>query len=384
MDSKFAHGEGTFDFIGVGGALQSRHYDGGITQDDLVGRKAVESPSVMEKTIDYHTLIVGAFDDEDPNHEADELVVGNRWSFVDLNSWIRENEPWFNITSHGALGGCCSRHPDGRPIFPEEFSVEKLMQIKRRQGNYRFSCQYLNTPVAPEDADFKGEWIKRFKLEKDKSGRWIIKHHVYEGVVRRDVYVNELKLAMAVDPNHSGNASMGRCRHAIVVVASDGEDYYLIDQWALASSYYTFFEMVFEKAAKWKIRKVGFETVAAQKYAAYHIETMNKQKSWPVRIWPLKGEVDLEDGTLSKNKEWRIRNVISPIAERGNLWLMEGTEQFYGEFVSFPHGKTKDLLDAFAYTPQMLRKATKPGVDAIMKRNNQLAASQVNRPYSIH
>src|SRR5215475_5748189 len=34
------HGEGTYDFIGVGGALQSRHYDG-IIQDDLVGKEAI-------------------------------------------------------------------------------------------------------------------------------------------------------------------------------------------------------------------------------------------------------------------------------------------------------------------------------------------------------
>ena len=32
-----ANGEGTFDFIGVGAALQSRHYDLAI-QDDLVGK----------------------------------------------------------------------------------------------------------------------------------------------------------------------------------------------------------------------------------------------------------------------------------------------------------------------------------------------------------
>jgi len=37
------HGEGTYDFLGVGGALQSRHYNGILIQDDLIGRKAIES-----------------------------------------------------------------------------------------------------------------------------------------------------------------------------------------------------------------------------------------------------------------------------------------------------------------------------------------------------
>jgi len=40
-------GEGTFDFIGVGGALQSTHYDLAI-QDDLVGREASKSETIMK------------------------------------------------------------------------------------------------------------------------------------------------------------------------------------------------------------------------------------------------------------------------------------------------------------------------------------------------
>jgi hypothetical protein len=67
-----AHGEGNFDFIGVGGALQSRHYDT-IIQDDIVGRKAIDSTVVMEDTIEYHKLLIGAFDTADASHDNSEL-----------------------------------------------------------------------------------------------------------------------------------------------------------------------------------------------------------------------------------------------------------------------------------------------------------------------
>ncbi|KKK52564.1 hypothetical protein LCGC14_3103640, partial [marine sediment metagenome] len=129
------HGEGTFDFLGAGGALQSRHYMG-VTQDDLVGRKAIESQTVMEKVIDYHKLLVGAFETEDKDHEEDELIVGNRWSYHDLNSYLQENETWFRFHNHSALGGCCKFHPPDTPIFPSEFSFNKLMKIKKRLGSY--------------------------------------------------------------------------------------------------------------------------------------------------------------------------------------------------------------------------------------------------------
>lgn len=140
-----AHGEGTFDCIGVGGALQSRHYDRMI-EDDLVGREALKSEIVMNDTIEYHKLLEGAFDGPDRT----ELVVGNRWSPWDLNGWIRENEPEFLVESHSALGGCCDLHPPGRPIFPEEFTIERLERIRRRQGPYLF-CLPDEAPILMSD-----------------------------------------------------------------------------------------------------------------------------------------------------------------------------------------------------------------------------------------
>jgi hypothetical protein len=212
----------------------------------------------METSIEYHKLLVGAFDSQDAYHENNELVIGNRWSFHDLNSYIRENETWFNFHSHSALGGCCSLHPADTPIFPEEFSVEKLLRFKARLGSYHFSCQFLNNPCSPEDADFKPEWLKYFETYRDIDGRLTIKHEVDNGLVRKDLKVGHLSIAMAVDPNHSGNAAAGRCRHAIVVVgkvdSSTGDDlgskFYLLDTWAAHATYDAFFDQVYTKSIR--------------------------------------------------------------------------------------------------------------------------------------
>ena len=60
LDGEY-HGEGTYDFIGVKGALQSRHYNRQII-DDPVGEKAINSELVMEGTIDWVRKLPGAFD----------------------------------------------------------------------------------------------------------------------------------------------------------------------------------------------------------------------------------------------------------------------------------------------------------------------------------
>ena len=381
------HGEGTYDFLGVGGALQSRHYDGAIIQDDLVGRKAIESISVMEKTIDYHRLIVGAFENPDEDtHENDEFVVGNRWSYNDMNSYVLEHEPWFHFVNHSALGGCCVEHAPDTPIFPEEFSLEKLDRWRRRLGTYHFSCQFLNNPAAPENADFKEEWLNFFEViepTQENSYKTTIRHEVRNGLVRKDFERSHLRIGMAVDPNHSGNQGLGRCRHAIVVVGlSAANDYYLLDAWAKAASYDEFYNQIFKLAAKWGLTKIGLETIAAQRYIGHHIQAMTRLKGQRLGIVELKGEVEGPDGEMTRKKEWRIRNTIAPIVESGRLFIQKRFMDFIGEYTTFPRGKFVDLLDAFAYIPQLIKAPTSYEANMRMLAANKQGARRVSSPYA--
>lgn len=375
-----AHGEGTFDFLGVGGALQSRHYHKAI-QDDLIGRKALESATEMEKTINYHQLLIGAFETEDRLHDNSELVVGNRWSFHDLNSHIREEEPWFRLVNHSALGGCCPVHPPDKAIFPEEFSEEKLLRWKRRLGSYMFSCQFLNNPVAPEDADFKESWLSYYSYRTDATGDTYIVHEVKNGLVRKDLKINHLSLAMTVDPNHAGNAASGRCRHAITVVGLSQDNlYYLLDSWAMHASYDTFIAKVYEIAKKWRLQKFGVEAIAGQQYLAYHLRYRNQIEGNTVRIVDLKGEVDAPDGTPTRRKEWRIRS-LSPIFEQERFFIQRRHQSFLEEYTTFPKGKYVDLLDALAYIPQMMKSPMSYTQHIAMLKTNRMRMRQVNAGY---
>lgn len=378
------HGEGTFDFLGVQGALQSRHYDGLLIEDDLVGMKAIQSPSIMETTINYHKLVAGAFENEDNAFENDELVIGNRWGYVDLNSHIREHEPWFRVTNHSALGGCCEDHPSDTPIFPEEFSIEKLLRLKERFGNYIFSCQYLNNPCAPEDADFKDSDVRFYEFLVDKdSGEKLIHHEVEEGIIKKDLNTKFLNVCLTTDPNHSGNSGSGRCRHAITVVglSADG-DYYLLDCWAQASNYDTYINKIYELADKWHLTKIGVESIAAQKYLIYHINYRNKLENRYMKIVELKGEVDLGDGVLAKKKEFRIRGILSPLLESRHFYAKRAHQDFLGELTSFPRGKFVDILDSLAYAPQLLKLPQTFMQDLKWRAANSKFARNWRQPYS--
>jgi phage terminase large subunit-like protein len=383
-----SHGEGTFDFLGVGGALQSRHYNGLLVQDDLIGRKAIESISIMEKSIEYHQLLVGAFENpESSTHENDEFIVGNRWSYTDLNSHIREHEPWFKIVFHGAMGGCCPDHPADTPIFPEEFSTEKLDRWRKRLGTYHFSCQFLNNPAAPENADFKEEWLNHFSIEdpSEHNGfKTMIRHEVKDGQVLKDFPREHLRVGMTVDPNHSGNQGMGRCRHSINVVGESADgNYYHLDCWAKAAGYDEFYNEILERMAKWKLTKVGLETIAAQKYIGHYLTKLAQFRGQRVQIVELKGEVEGPDGELTRKKEWRIRNVLSPIFESGRFYTQRKFQDFLGEYTTFPKGRFVDILDGLAYMPQLIKTPQRYEHYVQSLLANQRGAQKINQPYSV-
>jgi terminase large subunit-like protein len=356
--SKFRpHGEGTFDFIGVGGALQSRHYDRMI-EDDLVGKDALRSEIVMNDTIEYHKLLEGAFDG--PDHT--ELVVGNRWSPWDLNGWIRENEPEFVVESHSALGGCCPRHDPGTPILPEEFTIARLEKIRRRQGPYLFSHQYLNQAVIPDEIVFKPEWLRFYKPKADAfmrkvvkdgviteipSNRMLLEHEVVKGETHKDVLVNNLVRSMVVDPNHAG--SEGRARHCILITGLDPDTdrIYLLDLWAQSMPYDDLMANVYRLAERWQMTEFHLETVAAQKYLKYHIEYRNKVEKRNLRCRELKTD-------RGKNAKWTRIDALSPLFEQGKIYVRRDQSAFLDEYYRYTHSMkhTVDILDCLGYAPQ--------------------------------
>jgi hypothetical protein len=373
-------GEGTFDFVGVGAALQSRHYDGGIIQDDLVGKKALESEIEMENTISYHQLLVGAMDSVKGygDMDLDEIVVANRWAYYDLSSWIRANEPYFNSRTHSALGGCCKEHPQGVPIFPTEFSVEKLERFRKRLGTYFFSCQFLNEPTNPVDIKFDTKNLRYFKFNADvsvaesiidengrdtgkKRYKTMIEHQTKDGQVIADYNPAKLRRYMIIDPNHSGNE--GRCRSAITITGINEKPkrIYLLDCWAEACSPEVFIQTIFNMALAWKCTDVYLETIAAQKYLLFHLNSLLKQKRIENEFFKRLRFVELKTPKTKNAKAIRIES-LGPYFERGEFWIPEaGASEFLEEYSSYPAGRLRDILDTLGYGPQVWSKGTNLG-----------------------
>ena len=340
-------GEGTYDFLGVGGAVQSRHYDR-IIQDDIFGRDAKNSELVAADTIEYHRLLSGVFDmGVDETELGDEIVVGNRWSYYDLNGWIRENNKGhWQIESHDAEGGCCLSHPKDTPIF---FNRELLDEIKARLSIEDYSHQYRNLAVLPGECPFRPEWLRYYELyEGIRHGlsAAFIKHLVYDGHARGDIPVSILTRKMICDPNHS--ESSGRAHHALVVVGFDSEsgNEYLLDQWAKSSSYDELVATIYKFADRWRLDTVYLEKIAAQQLLRYPLEYHGKRTGKSLHI----EYIIAPRGANAKDE--RIR-ALEPVFRNFKFWSRKDQTQFDNEYRTYPSSRTIDILDVLGYANSM-------------------------------
>lgn len=394
-----AQGEGTFDFIGVGGALQSTHYDRMIL-DDLVGKKALNSETVMNDTIEWFKLIVGAMDSSETNADIDndEIVVGNRWSIADLNAWIKANLKYYRFTTHSATGGCCDLHPKGIPIFPEEFTVGKLLRWKLRLGNRLYSCQFENDPVSEGSLRWRSEYLNYFHYERVsnitivKNGvtqfadnRIKIVHEVKDGKVPCDIHPRDLVIRMIIDPNHSGNE--GRCRHAITITGTlyqkvrmeDGRvEYrkrvYLLETWADTCGYTELDNKICELVIKWRLKEMWLEVVAAQKYLKHHLDLLFVSKGIKCRINPLK------ENKTENAKFTRIES-LDTIFESSQFYCRRSDLLFHSEYDKYATSNANksliDILDTLGYYNEVCDDNTpsRSEVDEFLKNAN------ANNPY---
>jgi hypothetical protein len=356
-------GEGTFDFIGVGGAVQSRHYKR-IIQDDLFGRDAKNSELIANDTYEYHRLLSGVFDTEiSAKQLGDEVVVGNRWKYYDLNGSIRENDKDHKWTyeTHSAEGGCCDEHPPGIPIY---FTSELLAEVKARNTWEDYAHQYLNLAVLPGEQPFQISWLRYYELYESKDRKAMIRHEVADGKAIGDINVNFLTRRMIVDVNHS--EEQGRANHAIVVMGYDsGTDrQYLLDTWAKSTSYDELVANIYKLAKRWRITRFFLEKIAAQQLLRYPIEYRG-------RIENYKLTVDEMPASRARNaKDDRIRS-LEPLFRASVLDTMPTKEgeknkskarffcrrdqtQFIEEFRTYPSSRTVDILDCMGYAQLIL------------------------------
>lgn len=125
----------------------SKHFNR-LVYDDVVTRDTVSSPDMIHKTMEALELSysLGAIGGK-------RRFIGTRYHF---------NDPYATLIARGTViprikPATSDGSMNGEPVF---LTAEALMEKRRDMGEYTFSCQMLQNPVADETQGFKREWLR--------------------------------------------------------------------------------------------------------------------------------------------------------------------------------------------------------------------------------
>jgi predicted phage terminase large subunit-like protein len=324
--------EGSIEVTGVDQAVVSAHY-AKLTLDDIVNNLNVGTAALRAKLkarfSEYLSLL---------NPPGRVRIVGTRWHYYDLYGWLlerlqKEDEVDFDfkIFKSAAL-------VDGMPIFPERFTHDYLNKLRGSQGQYIFSCQYLNDPQPNEDKTFDYRQVSIVKTPKVPNGTHLFKF-------------------TTCDPSVSQTKRSDPTVISTVAVNCDGE--FFITR--IRRGWWNPDEIIENLLQVVKLdspQRCGIETTAFQRVLKYYLDKESKRRKIFFRVEEIKR-------STAVHKEDRIK-AIQPYLNAGLINIVddvdnpsEETLEFMEELDTFPFGKFDDILDTIADCIQIHRTPSK-------------------------
>ncbi|RKY14274.1 MAG: hypothetical protein DRP82_04310 [Planctomycetota bacterium] len=206
---------------------------------------------------------------------------------------------------------------DGSPLWADFYDAKTLQRIRSDMGPILFAMQYQNDTSLAEGNYFRREWI-RFWSELPDGLRF------YAGV----------DLAAGPSSRHD--------KFAVVVVGTDGQNFYVADAVCGRFTLERQVEAVIGVWRRWGVVSVGIESVAYQRVFADFLG----RRGLPVKRL-----------SQTQNRRWRMARLASHI-EAGRLIFCAAHTELIEQVLLWPLCKHDDLLDALEMA---LRVAHRPG-----------------------
>lgn len=213
---------------------------------------------------------------------------------------------------------------DGTPLWGRRYSLEVLEEIKKAMPLALFSREYLLERITEELARFKREWIRYYEQLPE----------------------NNYSYFTAVDPAISQSKDSDYT--AIVTVAVDYQNnWYVVDVIREKLDPLLIIEKLFLVDYHFKPKKIGIEVVAFQKSLISYMNKLMKERNRWLPIEELKTDTRI-------GKEMRILG-LQPRFQSGGIFIKKEMKELLDEYLTFPRGRTDDIIDALAYLEQIAK-----------------------------
>lgn len=320
--------EPTIDTMGVGGRSQGKHYNY-IKADDLIGDKARDSATEMQRAKDWFDNIQSFFSSFKQDHLD---VIGTRWAFDDLYAHIHKVYG-DDIKKYIRAVEELNEEGERVPIFPEEFDLNQLRILRKNRKVW--SAQYINDPKESATS-FDHSW-KRFY---ERPSFHTVRVPTAQGFI--DHKVHDLDTIILYDPAVHGNCGF-------VVTGTDQKNLvYILDAVKATWKPPEAIDYLFKAVVKYHPRVVAIESVNFSALYQNWLPREMQMRHIHFKVIPVQ--------TKQKKKTERIEG-LSPYFSAGVIHFHESQEDLIEEFDTFGASDDIHILDALAYGPELWRPA---------------------------
>lgn len=338
--------EGTLKIFGLlQGIPTGDHFSPGrLVGDDVVDQDICSSENQMAKVESQLEYLVPLQQlPDDPIH-----LVGTRYHMRDVYGKILKNRD-YAVYFRRAV-------EDKKLIFPSRFTHETLDKARIKIGNYKYYCQYEMNPQDPGDKKFELSWLRSYK-------RWPITKHY-------DPYYTRF---LMVDPANKQKkesdftaAMVFAVDHKFNVLVLDGIHDKLNPKQRI--------DMVYYLVEKWRLDKVGYETIAFQETDKFWIEQEMLTRGSYFQI--------IE---ISHRKQNKFDYIMSsqPLYEGGKFFLPSEPMTFTRTWVNPDDGfaKTLDFKEMFLKQYDLYPNVAHDDLlDVVAMAQNIMDAGRIPKP----
>lgn len=325
INRKSSFGESTFEIGSLNTKLTGRHYNV-ITEDDTTAPDADEmsedmtrpSTETIEKAIGFHQASMPLFV---PKGFRLSIVVSTRWAMIDLISRV-QGEDYYIFDVPAEI--------DGKPVFECFYDRETLDIIKKRVGDYMYSCLYLNKPLDDSLRVFRStdmDWVDPSTVPQSGSFTIAVDPAISE---REEACESAITVNMHVHfPNGQRHEYWHEDMHGHMLPFELAKK-----TLALADKYDT---------PETPVRAIIVEQEAYQAALKYIlINMMNDRIGKGLRTYPI---VKAKRG----NKKVRIEG-MQPSFQQRRIHFVRGSlsDQTESQLLQWPMGKLVDIIDSWS------------------------------------
>lgn len=342
------NGKGGYVAVGVGGSITGRGADYFIVDDPFKDRKEADSETIREDRWKWLKQVARTR----LTPKGCMVILQTRWHEDDIIGRVASDEDWTSywnwkkgdkakwvrLTLPAIAEDDEPHRKKGEALWPEQYPLEEIKEIKQEIGPYGFSALYQQNPVDDESREFKKNWLNYIEWEKvdmkrtrnfvtiDPGGKKV--EHDFSGIVRN-----------YVDSQNNWHIKAMRVH---------------IDSAELIDYIFKLHDEGFEV--------IGIEdTVYTQAIKPFLNEECRKRNKFP-KIEPLKHR--------GSSKESRIRGLI-PRYSSGSVYHIKGEcSDLEEEMRTFPKGTYDDTLDALAYQNEI----AEPPMEERLRRERDVNA----------